>query len=398
MSGTMTAATELDSTSINMDNAADPADMDELDRRLRALQATQNRRRGELDAYMSHLQSRKVEDVDGGGVEDLVSFPAGFEDIVQSLEREALERPWLSYLQGGGTDGSGVARTGWEGDEEESEEQRKVRKGYERMAKLDSLLSEKTKAAQELAWRREQERWLAESSVEDGGDGDGQGQESGYRNAALVKFEAKHAGEDGRWAVRRKTDTGSLTKQLEASMSDTADKMLQRTLEGSSAGKNVYSRYLTLTEEQEERVAALLEADDPDPAAIEAAIYEQYHADHARMTAIDQLLSGLRRPDESREEVNEADGVSTSPSRSLEASSGAHARHLREVPGADADANRRANDFLKEQREARAIKAKTNSLDAQLRKLHTEAAPEVRSIPSLSDSRAQRNATACLIA
>ena len=32
----------------------------------------------------------------------------------------------------------------------------------------------------------------------------------------------------------------------------------------SGLGKNVYSRYLTLTEEQEERVALLLDAEDPD--------------------------------------------------------------------------------------------------------------------------------------
>ena len=44
----------------------------------------------------------------------------------------------VRYLRGGGTDASGVSRTG-EG-EEESEEQRKVRRGYERMAKLDRLL------------------------------------------------------------------------------------------------------------------------------------------------------------------------------------------------------------------------------------------------------------------
>ena len=44
----------------------------------------------------------------------------------------------VRYLRGGGTDASGVSRTG-EG-EEESEEQRKVRRGYERMAKLNRLL------------------------------------------------------------------------------------------------------------------------------------------------------------------------------------------------------------------------------------------------------------------
>lgn len=44
--------------------------------------------------------------------------------------------------------------------------------------------------------------------------------------------------------------------------------------------------------------------------------------------------------------------------------------------GAEVDANQRANDFLEEQREARAVKAKTDSLDALLRKLHTEAIPE----------------------
>lgn len=284
---------------------------------------------------------------------------------------------------------SGVARSGWEGDEEESEEQRKVRKGYERMAKLDALLSEKTKAAKALAWQREQERWLAEHSPNDSDGDDSQEHVDGYRNAALVKFEAKHEGEDGRWAVRRKSDTRSATKNLEASMSDTAEKMLQRTLGGSSVGKNVYSRYLTLTEEQEERVAALLDADDPDPVAIEAAINEQYHADHARMAAIDQQLAQLQRRNVSVEELESTDtnvteSVSTSPSNSIRASSGM-SRHTREEVGAQVDADRRANDFLKEQREARAIKAKTDSLDAQLRKLHTEAAPEV--CPLLASTR-----------
>ena len=128
-------------------------------------------------------------------------------------------------------------------------------------------------------------------------------------------------------------------------------------------------------------MALLLEADDPDPAAIEAAINEHYHADHARMVAIDEQLALMHRRDGLRAELNStdtnADGVSTSASRVSEASSGAQSRHLREDAGADVDANRRANDFLKEQREARAIKAKTDALDAQLRKLHTEAVPEV---------------------
>ena len=63
---TMAAATELTADSISMEGAADPGDMDELDRRLRALQATQDRRRGELDDYMSQLQRKEVEGEDGG--------------------------------------------------------------------------------------------------------------------------------------------------------------------------------------------------------------------------------------------------------------------------------------------------------------------------------------------
>jgi hypothetical protein len=386
LSGTMAAAIEMDAASISMDNAADPADMDELDRRLRALQATQDRRRGELDSYMSQLQSRKVEASEGEGVEDLVSFPDGFEEIVQSLEREALERPWLSYLQGGGTDLAGVSRSGWEGDEEEeSEEQRKVRKGYERMAKLDALLSEKTKTAKALAWQREQERWLAENTADDGGDGEGL--EDGYRNAALVKFEESHGGDEGRWASRRKSDaTKSVTQKLDASMSDTADKMLQRTLGGASVGKNVYSRYLTLTEEQEERVATLLDAEDPDPVAVEAAINEQFHADPVRMAAIDEQLELLRRRQEDDGASASAVDDASSSNQSIVTSEGGRSRHSRAAVGAEVDANQRANDFLEEQREARAVKAKTDSLDAQLRKLHTEAIPEVRASSSSSSS------------
>ena len=126
-------------------------------------------------------------------------------------------------------------------------------------------------------------------------------------------------------------------------MSDTAEKMLQRTLGGSSVGKNVYSRYLTLTEEQEERVAELLEADDPDPVAIEAAINEQYHADHERMAAIDQQLAKLQRRNVSVEELESTDtnvteSVSTSPSNSIRASSGM-SRHTRGEVGAQVDAD-----------------------------------------------------------
>lgn len=127
-----------------------------------------------------------------------------------------------------------MSRDGW--GEEETDEQRKVNKGYARMAKLDALLSQKTKEAKELAWQREQERWLAEYGGE-GEEGEG-GEEGGYRNAALVKFEAAHPrddGDGGRWARRRNTAGSSVSQQLEESMSDTADKMLQRTL-GSSGG------------------------------------------------------------------------------------------------------------------------------------------------------------------
>jgi len=98
----MAAAADIGATALSADGAA-PADMDELDRRLRALQTTQARRRGELDSYMEALQSvrtrslfasplkcvlrrsdpqREVE-ADDGGTETLVSFPDGFEEIVQ---------------------------------------------------------------------------------------------------------------------------------------------------------------------------------------------------------------------------------------------------------------------------------------------------------------------------
>ena len=56
LGGTMAAAADIGATALSADGAA-PADMDELDRRLRALQTTQARRRGELDSYMEALQS-----------------------------------------------------------------------------------------------------------------------------------------------------------------------------------------------------------------------------------------------------------------------------------------------------------------------------------------------------
>ena len=56
LGGTMAAVADIGATALSADGAA-PADMDELDRRLRALQTTQARRRGELDSYMEALQS-----------------------------------------------------------------------------------------------------------------------------------------------------------------------------------------------------------------------------------------------------------------------------------------------------------------------------------------------------
>lgn len=57
-------------------------------------------------------------------------------------------------------------------------------------------------------------------------------------------------------------------------MADTADKLLQRNL-GGTVGRNVYSRFMMLTDEQEARVEALLGAEDVTPEALEAAINAQ---------------------------------------------------------------------------------------------------------------------------
>lgn len=120
---------------------------------------------------------------------------------------------------------------------------------------------------------------------------------------------------------------------------------------------------------------------------------KRFHADPTRMAAIDQQLAQFQVQHEA-EAGSAAVGeggmvqavVSTSPSRSVagseDSSAGGQSRHSRVAVGSDAEAKRKAADFLEEQREDRAAKAKSDSLDAQLRKLHTDAIPTVRS-PSL---------------
>ena len=110
------------------------------------------------------------------------------------------------------------------------------------------------------------------------------------------------------------------------------------------------------------------------------------------MAAIDQQLAQFQVQHEAHAAaaavgVTGGDGisqavVSTSPSRSVvDSEASGPSRHSRVAVGAEAEANRRAADFLQEQREERAAKAKSDSLDAQLRKLRTEAMPTVRSSP-----------------
>ena len=57
--------------------------------------------------------------------------------------RQELERPWLSYLEGGERPGGG--------DPEETEEQARNRKGLDLIARLDGILAEKTKEAKRCA-------------------------------------------------------------------------------------------------------------------------------------------------------------------------------------------------------------------------------------------------------
>ena len=72
-------------------------------------------------------------------------------------------------------------------------------------------------------------------------------------------------------------------------MADTADKLLQRNL-GGTVGRNVYSRFMMLTDEQEARVEALLGAEDVTPEALEAAINAQ-----VTLPALPLSLPGVSR-------------------------------------------------------------------------------------------------------
>jgi hypothetical protein len=187
--------------------------MEELEQRLLSLQRTQDRRRDELDSYMTSLRSREVAS-DDGTTESLVEFPEGFMEIVESMKREEMERPWLSYL--------GEENAPKEG---ETDEQRRNRRGVELIARLDKILAEKTKEAKRAAaFRKLQQRLQAE--------------EQGEEVAAVQGNRA------------------AVSKRLDETMSDTVGKLVRRNLGALSA-----SRFITLSDEREARVAQLLEED-----------------------------------------------------------------------------------------------------------------------------------------
>lgn len=63
----------------------------------------------------------------------------GFAEIVESMGREELERPWASYLQGMGPL-SALSASGFEADANETDEDRKIRKGMARLASSPLLV------------------------------------------------------------------------------------------------------------------------------------------------------------------------------------------------------------------------------------------------------------------
>lgn len=302
--------------------------MEALDRRLEALQQKQEKRRGELDEYMIALQHRETAS-ENGTPEALVEFPDGFMEMVESMKREELERPWLSYLEGGERPGGG--------DPEETEEQARNRKGLDLIARLDGILAEKTKEAKRAAAFRLFER----------------------------RLEAEARGEE----VPQERRPGSVARQVEASMAVRKP------------------RFVTLSDEREARVAALLEAEgegsyDADCGYDRERLEEidgqlqQFHPDTAEW----QELVGIEGPGAQAEAQAPSDGptdpdsVAGGGSDLGTAATESTVRLTAEQEDAlkvQAAAREGSTAFVREAAVERVQKARNTAIDKQLRDMRT---------------------------
>jgi hypothetical protein len=122
--------------------------------RLREVEEQQEERRKELDMYMQELIAKPDEEG-----KPLVTFPRNFADLLETMEADKLNTPlfWARYLLDPTMDSVDNPQSPWLTDEQ-------LRKGLERVRKLDLILSRKTRQATELLRKKTMEKSLSSSS------------------------------------------------------------------------------------------------------------------------------------------------------------------------------------------------------------------------------------------